>query len=443
MRTRLVALRVVPAFLLAAIALAGCRREPTAVATVNGRPVLVGRLIAALPWLGDTMLDADSIRRSRLDAIVEQELFVQEAERRGYDSLIRYRYELEERGVLIQELYKAVVAEVPEVTELELEQAHALLEDEIHLKVIEVEDDKTIETVSSELDRGVPFETLAARYSISREARQDGDLGFMPELSIVEPMRSLVQALNPGEVTRPASVGGRWRIVKLVERRPADPPPPPLGEMRQQLEHQLSRQRRREAADRYLAELRGRLEYVDSGLDILCKPPDQISPAEHEAPVAIRDGRQYVKVGRLLQVARRFTPALDTGMRKYAIRREIEEDLMYEDALDRGLGEAAGTGDYLAEKRRQLLYEKLYEVEVTEKSAVADNEVRDYFNKRRANYPDGDTARAYGLIRERLAAERRAARMTALTEELRSRADIRINEKVLASAQREPTENQQ
>lgn len=415
---------------------AGCAARPTepAVARVNGRPITLAALADALPRSMDTSAAGDSVRRAVLDGLVVKELFVQEAERRGLDSVIALALEREKKAIVTQELYNSVVAPGNTLSEGELQNAYRLLENEVSLRVIAVKSESLARVVQTRLAHGVPFETLAVQYSTHVSARQGGNLGFMPLLVVEEPLRSKVMPLEPGRWTEPVFFDNAWQIVQLVARRAADPPPPPLGEIRQELEWRLKQLRRRELANGFLSELRARLEFNPAGLDIMCKPADSITAAELEVPVAIKDKKKYVKVGRLMHLVRRFPPALDTAMKKYTVRREVEEDLLYEQALERGLDQSERVRAALQRQRADLLYQELYRREVSERVNVTDADVAAYHAENRDNFVDADPAAVSGMIRYRLQAAQRDSLYRDLIARLRSAADISIDERLLRRA---------
>jgi len=415
------------ALCVAGLTLAGCRKPGTeVVAWVNGEPISAQRLIEALPWQVDSSANADSLKLAVLDGLISKEVMVQEAERMGLEESIAYRLELEKKGLVSQELYNAVVAGGNKLTDLDLAAAHRLLATEVNLKLLEVRSEELARQIAAELDKGVPFETLSARHSVHQAARAGGNLGFLPELAVDEPLRSVVLALLPGEHSGPVKAGRNWQLVQLDDRRPADPPPPPLGEMKQELEFRLKQQQRRRLANEYLEKLRARLEFDEEGLDILTKPVDLISAEEQEHPVAVKDGSKYVKVARLLKVARRFPAGLDTAMRKYAVRREIEEDLIFEDGLERGLDKLPQVQGKLAAKRDDLLYEALFKREVMDNVNVGDDEIRAYFEQNKGNFPGGDLASVTGLIRNRVFEARRDSLAGAFRERMRAGADVKV-----------------
>jgi parvulin-like peptidyl-prolyl isomerase len=289
------------------------------------------------------------------------------------------------------------------------------------------------------LDQGAVFESLAGKYSKHASAVKGGDAGFMPLLYVDAPLRARVMVLKPGQHTEPAPAANAWQIAMLVETRPANPGPPPLSEYRPEFEPRLKQLRRRELANEYMAELRQRITYKPAGLDILCKPIDSITAADKDVAVAYRDNSKYVKVARLLPVAARFPAMLDSAMKKYAVRRAIEEDLMYEDALRMGLDKAPDIVRQLAAKREDVLYKALFKREVTDRINVSDAEVMDYFRQNRQNFTSPDSTQVASMIRSRLLTERRDARMQEYLVGLKAKAKITIDDAALAAVKKEAT----
>ncbi len=427
------------AALAAFVLLAACGSQDAGavVARVNGHPISADRLAAALPWGTDTSAEGMEVRHRFLDDLVTRELFVEEAERRGLGDAIADRMELEKKALLTQRLFDVVAEDAGAASELELQAAHRLLLYESHIATIAVPTESLARLVLDEFGRGVPFETLAVRHSTAPDAAAGGDQGYQSEFAIQEPFRSAVLTLEPGDCSEPLRHDEGWLVIHLIDRRPADPPPPPIGEMRQELEWRVEQQRRRQLIADYVADLRARLRYNPAGLAVFYRPVDSITEEEKETWVAIRDERKYVKVGRLLHIARRFPASLDTAIRTYAIKRAIEEDLLYEDALERGVAEREAVRAELEEKRRQLLYEALFRQEISDRVDVTEPEIRSYYETHRENYLGSGLDAVAATIRYRLQAERRDSLAAAYRAELRSRARVEINEAALARVARD------
>jgi parvulin-like peptidyl-prolyl isomerase len=423
---------------LAVLTVVACAGRPDrqAVAVVNGEAIAAADVAAMLPENLDS-LRADTVKKQVLDGIITRKLFAQEAKREGMEKDAEYEVELEQKALVNQRLYDTITAAGNRVTDAGLQSAYKLLQTEAHLRLISVPEESLARRLYAELDQGAVFESLAVKYSKHGTAAKAGDVGFVPLLHIEEPVRTRVLVLKPGQHTQPTPLDNAWQIMMLVETRPASPGPPPLGEYRQELEYRLKQQQRRAMANQYLADLRARLTYNPAGLDIMCQPVDSITEADKEVAVAYKDKARFVKVSRLLSVAARFPAMLDTAMKKYAVRRAIEEDLMYEDALRQGLDKTPDIARRLAAKREDVLYKALFKREISDKLVVSDAEVMDYFRQNRQNFPSPDSNQVAGMIRSRLLNERRDARMQEYLAGLKAKAKITISQTALAALKKE------
>jgi peptidyl-prolyl cis-trans isomerase C len=430
--------------MLAVLALVACAGSSSrqVVAVVNGEKIAAADVEAMLPQNLDSMR-ADTVKKQVLDGIITRKLFAQEAKREGMEKDAEYQVELEQKALVNQRLYDTVTAPGNRLTEAELQAAYKLLQVEAHLRVISVPDESLARRLAAELDQGAVFESLAVKYSKRPDAIKGGDAGFAPLLYIEEPLRTRAMVLKPGQRTEPTLVTdvwqGTWQIAELLETRPANPGPPPLTQYRPEFERKLKQLQRRELANQYMAKLRSRITYNPEGLDILCKPVDAITEADKDVAVAYKDKSKYVKVTRLFPVAARFPVMLDSAMKKYAVRRYIEEDLMYEDALRMGLEKAPDIVRQLAAERENVLYKALFKREITDKLVVTDTDVMEYFQQHRENLTTPDTNQVANMIRSRLLTERRDARLQEYVAELKAKAKITINQAALAVVKKEAT----
>ncbi|MEO0085163.1 MAG: hypothetical protein ABIK37_00890, partial [candidate division WOR-3 bacterium] len=101
---------------LLGMSLPGCgRRSGPVVAVVNGVQLTAAELAKLLPQQVDSSR-LDEVRREVVEDWVNRELFVQEAERTGLDSLVSYQLEREQQGLVIQELMRRITEETQPVT---------------------------------------------------------------------------------------------------------------------------------------------------------------------------------------------------------------------------------------------------------------------------------------------------------------------------------------
>lgn len=404
----------------------GCgRRSEPAVAVVDGTPITRSEFLAAVSRTPGAENDT-ALRRRILDEMIDRILYHNEAVRLGLDSVIAYSLENEKKGLVIQELFRTLANESRPVTEMEVQEAYHLMGrvDSCRVIVVPPESLELAGRILQQLDRGANFESLAVWHSIHTSAAQGGFVGAVRLYDIDEPVRNALIGLQPGGHTPPVLSHGVYQIVQLLGTRTESLPP--YGEIAQQLRAQLELARRREAANRYSSAIRERLEYRPEGLAVFHKPVDSMTPAELEMPVAIRDGRQYVKVKRLLHIARQFPEGLDNRIREMAIRRAIEEDLMYEDGLKRRLDRLPAVTETLEVYRRRFLYQALYRREISDRVVVTEEEARQFFLAHPERFPGGDFSAVAGLIIGRLREERQDSLFRALRDRLRKQASMKI-----------------
>lgn len=77
------------------------------------------------------------------------------------------------------------------------------------------------QNIFNQLKRGAPFEDLARRYSISPEAKNGGDLGFLPEDSIDEYFIQECRRLKESEISEIKESQEGYRIYKMIKYLPA------------------------------------------------------------------------------------------------------------------------------------------------------------------------------------------------------------------------------
>jgi hypothetical protein len=121
-------------------------------------------------------------------------------------------------------------------------------------------------------------------------------------------------------------------------------------------------------------------------------------------------------------------------MKKYTVQRTVEEDLLYEEALEKRLDELPEVKAKLERKRADLLYQALYKREVTDRVQVSDAAVAQYRAENQANFVGADPAAVDGMIRFRLQSQARDSLLAALKERLRGAAKVKIDDRLLAKA---------
>jgi len=401
------------------------------IAKVNNETITDAEFTKALPagFVSDST--ENSYRHSLLEQLITKKLFIQEAKKLGLDKEIENVFERDKQTILIQALYDDVVTKNAKVSSKELSEAKKLMATEVHLKLISVPDENIIQLINNEIKKGTGFDTLAKLYSQDPSGQNGGDIGFVPILYFEEPVRKAILKMKQGEVSQPVQGRQDFKIINYLEKRPSSETAQKINDDTRVV---LEQEKSQKLAMDYLNKMQSRIVYNPEGLKLFYKSADQITPEESEIWVVKKDNKKIVKAKNLLHVAREFPVMLDTAMRTYAIKRAVEDDVLYEDALARKLDKK---GDIIAElekRKNDLLYEKFYLDEITQKININEKDIADYYNTHKDQYVQSKLPEVTTIIRNAILSDRRVALFQTIADSLKTKAKIEINEKLLITA---------
>ena len=216
----------------------------TVVATVNGTDITLGHMVAMRERLPQQYQSLDD--QTLFDGVLEQ-LIQQTALGDQADGLSR-RGELvvenERRALIASEVIQRLAADA--VTE---EQVQELYDAEYggtdpsveyNASHILVDSESAAQDLIERLNAGEDFAELARAESTGPSGPSGGELGWFGPGAMVEPFQNAVQDMEPGEVAGPVQTQFGWHVIKLNETR--EQTPPPLDEVRGEIEGQLQMQ---------------------------------------------------------------------------------------------------------------------------------------------------------------------------------------------------------
>jgi parvulin-like peptidyl-prolyl isomerase len=419
--------------LLALISIPCQKTSRPILAKVNDEVILVDDFLKDLPK-GQEIETEDAVLnryQKHLNQLIDRRLFIQAAKAMGLKSEVKNSFELNKRTLLIQKFYSKAIMEKARATPKAIRKLYEILPTAVHLRLILVATEDDARLVCDQLKANVPFETCAFKFSQHPSGKNGGDVGFGKLAFLPEPIRHTVEDLKPGMVSQPIPTDDGFAIVQLLAKKTE-----PVGSLAQEenaIRSFLFQQKVKELHRQLLAQLNSRLVYNHKALQVFFKPIEQITDAEKELWVCKKDDTLLVKVKSLLHIAESFNPAIDTALRIYAIKREIEDDLLYEEARRFGLDKDPKVLDELNKIMDELLYQAYYNKTISDQITVSDQAILDYYNKERANYPGGWNESVKNLIKNRLATEAKSRAQDDLALKLREKAKIEINERLLKS----------
>ena len=224
------------------------------IAIVNGKPVPKARADALLAQVSKQaesrgqQLPPDIDKRIR-DKLVQDEIFVQEAEKRGLATTPDYKTQMEmaRSTILIQALLADVEKKSP-VTDAEIQTAYDDFKKqasgtEYRARHILVETEDQAKSLIKQLNGGAKFEDLAKKNSKDPGSGENGgDLDFAGPNAYVPEFSQAMVKLKKGEFTQePVKTQFGWHIIKLEDTREAQFPA--LADVKPQIKQRLQQQK--------------------------------------------------------------------------------------------------------------------------------------------------------------------------------------------------------
>jgi peptidyl-prolyl cis-trans isomerase C len=248
-----------PAGTVAWLALAAALAAPLAVqaqnvAVVNGKPVPKARVDALMTQISKQAAargqqlppEFDKLVR---DKVVLDEMFVQEAEKRGLAASPDFKSQMEmaRENILVQALLADFEQKNP-VTDAEIQAEYDKFKGqasgtEYRARHILVETEDEAKSLIKQIKGGANFEELAKKNSKDPgSGANGGDLDFANPSAYVPEFSQALVKLKKGEMTEePVKTQFGWHIIKLEDTRDAQFPP--LAEVKPQIEQRLKQQK--------------------------------------------------------------------------------------------------------------------------------------------------------------------------------------------------------
>ena len=242
------------AFALAAVLALPLAAQAQNIAVVNGKSVPKARVDALLKQVNaqaaaqGQQLPPDLDQRAR-DKVVLDEIFLQEAEKRGLAATPDYKLQMEQAraGLLIQALFADYTKKNP-VTDAEIQAEYDKFKTqasgtEYRARHILVEKEEEAVALIKQIKGGAKFDELAKKSSKDTgSGANGGDLDFAAPGAYVPEFSQAMVKLKKGELTEtPVKTQFGWHVIKLEDTR--DAKFPPLEEVKPQIQQRLGQQK--------------------------------------------------------------------------------------------------------------------------------------------------------------------------------------------------------
>jgi peptidyl-prolyl cis-trans isomerase C len=407
-------------------------RQPV-LAKIGEAEIKVGDFISTLPK-GQNLETPDEINsryQSHLTKLINRHLFIQEAKRRGFTQKAEPSFELYKKTMLVNKLKNQAIKEKAKVTQPEVKKLYDILPVDVHLKVITVPTQAEAESVEKQLKEGTSFEDCARKFSRHPSGTNGGDVGFGKLAFLPAPIRNVLKTLKPGDLTNPIQTYDGYYIIQLVDKNQVAVKSFEAEEF--ELRKFLEQQKAKELHYQFFAQLNSRLTYNNKALQVFNQPVAEITEEEKELWVVKKDETLMVRVKSLLPVAEKFNPAIGAELRAITIKKEIEDDMIYQEAKQQGLDQDPAFIREMNNILDDLLYQVLYEEEIAKPTSVSESEILAYFDNNKSNYPTGWNESVRSIIQNRILTERKNSAEKLFTERLATNTKIEINQPLLKS----------
>lgn len=245
---------------LGGLVLASGQAAAEPVATVNGIEISQLDVDAASEELDAAFgqLPEEEKRKQVLDFLVNLILISEEAAKGGVEETAEYKARMEflRRRVLMQTMLdtEGEKGVTDEAAKEFYDEAVARAEPQVELgaRHILVETEEKAKEVLEEINGGKDFAEAAKEHSTGPSGPNGGDLGKFTRGRMVPEFEAAAFELEPGDLSDPVQTQYGWHIIKVESRE--EMAPPPLEEVRGQIDNVLRERAQAALLDKLLAD---------------------------------------------------------------------------------------------------------------------------------------------------------------------------------------------
>ncbi len=219
------------------------------IAVVNNKPIPKSREDAWVQqFVQQGQKDSPELRQRIKDELIQREVVLQEAAKRGIPERaeVKFQLELQRQNVIAQALLRDELAKNP-ITDAQVQaeydkQKAAQGGKEYRARHILVDKEDEAKDIIAQLDKGAKFEDLAKKSKDTASAARGGDLDWAGPEAFVPAFSAAMTKLEKGKYTEtPVQTQFGWHVIRLDDVR--DTQFPPLAQVQQQVRESLQQQR--------------------------------------------------------------------------------------------------------------------------------------------------------------------------------------------------------
>ncbi len=220
----------------------------TRAAMVNGKPIPKSRLDAIVKQqVAQGAQDTDQLRHAVVDNLVNIELVVQDAEKKGLTKNPDVREQMEmAREQTIVNAYLADYFKNKPISDASLKSAYDKLksqrgEKEYKARHVLVDNEAQAKDIIAKMDKGAKLEDFVKDSKDVGSRERGGDLGWASPSNYVKPFADALTKLDKGKYTKqPVQSQFGWHVIQLEDVRNAQFPP--FDQVKPQLQQLVQRE---------------------------------------------------------------------------------------------------------------------------------------------------------------------------------------------------------
>jgi peptidyl-prolyl cis-trans isomerase C len=238
--------------LLSIAALAAGSAFAQNIAVVNDKPITKASVDQFVLQLGQP--DTPELRDRIKEQLIEREVFLQEAAKRGIPEKpdVKFQLDFVRKTAIIQNLFKEELKKHP-VTDQQVQaeydkQKSSQGDKEYHARHILVEKEDEAKDVIEQLKKGAKFEDLAKKSKDPGSGGKGGDLGWAAPSAYVKPFSDAMVKLEKGKFTEvPVPTQFGFHVIELQDVRETQFPP--LDQVKNQISESIQQHQAQAFAD--------------------------------------------------------------------------------------------------------------------------------------------------------------------------------------------------
>jgi len=415
------------------VAFVGCAFENQTLVSIDGESFTVADFNDRFQFAPTD----DSLQRvEKIREFIDQMLMVHEGRKQGYedDPVVQTAFEAHEKELVYRGYYEAKVIDRVKVPESEIRAMYDDVIDKYHLAQIVVDSDSLAYYIETEVDKGVPFDSLLV-FSLDT-LTENGDIGEFSVISLPPEILTALKKKKEGEITDMIKFGNYYYFLKIVKHYTAEEPK--FEDVRELISNNIRREKIGEEHEKFIENLfnEAKVEYNDAGLQALTKPDSLITEEDLDLWVVKKYDTSFVFVRTIReavmqQYKQSFIPP------EQLIERVLVPDLIYDKALKERYDTNRDLKRQLNNALATLVYQKVYNEMVHEQVTIDSIEVVDYFEKNRDTYQGKELSEVYSVVRAHLRSEKIDALKKMAADRLREKYPPKVNEAVLVKLLKE------